>query len=323
MQIRIKPSIRSGSLIALSAMLVMVVPAVGEGRPGSLESELAIEQGILDGVTRRHARKKEELEMYQGYQQVLAEIEKLQEELEAAKRKLVDLEEKKTLAGDEVSAVQLAFEAYRNQYRKAERESAKGEILDLSSTKGEEYKDCEVLGISPLHLRIRRPTGSEGIPFQELPADIQDRFQFEADEAARYAAAMAKSDAARAKVYREWKRARAEESAQESSGGKLEDQLVKARKLVTRAHDEQAKYRKESDAWRERAARYWKSISAARTASGRKSRERLASQAEGKADELFELAKAARLEASRLEGIILELKRQISEKEKEKEKEKE
>ena len=62
--------------------------------------------------------------------------------------------------------------------------------------------------------------------------------------------------------------------------------------------------------------RYWKGISAAKSDSGRRSKERMASRADEKADEFYELSKSARFEASRIEGLVIELKRQIFEKEK-------
>lgn len=303
-------------LLMVACAVSMIAPVQGKPRAGTPEHELAIQEGVLDGVSRRLERKKEELEVYRKYQEVASNVAKASSDLEALRAEIAELKERKIVAGDEVSAVQLAFEDYRDEYRKSERLAAEGEILDLSETKGAAYTECKVLGISPLHLRVSRPSGTEGIPFQDLPESIQDRFQFGAEEAARYAGQMAKTDAARAKAYSQWKSGVKKEAVQELKGGKLEDQLAQAQQLAGKARQEQEQLRKVSDEWREKASRYWKSMSAARSDSSRKGRERLASKAEGKADEFFELSKAARMEASRLEGIIIELKRQISQEEK-------
>lgn len=292
---------------------LFVFPLKGADKKSLVESQLESQTVALERVTERHQRKQVELEKFRGYAAIAKELEQVALKLEEAKKTLATLEERKTAAGDRISEVQLAFEDYRDQYRKAEREAAKGEVLDLSSTKGEGYSACEVLGVSPLHLRVRRPNGAEGIAFQELPKAIQDRFQFSDDEAGRYAAALAKSDAARAKAYREWKQAGAQEALKEQQGGSLEEQLERTQQLVSKTQKEGDQLKLKGNEWRERGLRFWKGIPAAKSEASRKSLERMASKADEKADEFYELFKAARFEVARLEAIVIELKARIAE----------
>lgn len=279
-------------------------------RPGSVEHELAIQTGILESVSTRLARKKEELQIYRGYQEIAAKIEASRNELGSIQKEIAALETKKIEAGDELSLVQLMFEDYRDQYRLSERRAAEGEILDLSETKGESYQACKVLGISALHLRVARPTGAEGIPFRDLPAAIQDRFQFSNEEAAEYASKLAKSDAARALAYQQWRSGK-NTSPTADVGAEQNEQLVQLELLAKKTRDESDRLRKESDEWREKAARYWKSISDAKSPAGQKSRENLASRAESKADQYLEISRVTRLEAERLDGEVFDLKAQI------------
>jgi len=282
----------------------------GKPKAGTIESELIIQGGILDSVAVRLARKKENLEVYRRYQEVAAEIAQATATLDSIKKEIAALEAKKIVAGDEFSLAQLMFEDYRDRYRESERQAAEGEILDLSETKGDSYQECKVLGISALHLRISRPTGAEGIPFKELPVSIQDRFQFSNEEAAEFAAKMAKSDVARALAYNQLRNEK-RNLLSDASIPKENERLAQLELLAKNTHDESARLRKESDEWREKAARYWKSIGAASSQSGRKSRESLASRAEAKADQYFELSRAARFEADRIDGEIHDLKAQI------------
>ncbi|YCM46700.1 hypothetical protein V2O64_11780 [Verrucomicrobiaceae bacterium 227] len=298
-------------LTALACAFAMIGQARAERpRAGTVESELAIQGGILDGVSMRLDRKKVELETYRKYQEIAAEIAEGRTTLATIKKEIADLESQKIMVGDDLSSVQLSFEEYRDQYRKSERLAAVGEILDLSKIKDDSYQESKVLGISPLHLRVSRPTGTEGIPFKDLPTSIQDRFQFSEIEAAEYASKMAKSDAARAKAFNQWKAGQNQELPGVTSTNKNE-RLVQMETLSQKTREESLRLRKLSDEWREKAARYWKGISAAKTQASQKSRERIASRAEGKADQYFELSRVARFEADRLDADIENLKAEL------------
>ncbi len=87
---------------------------------------------------------------------------------------------------EELDGIQKKFEGYRDRYRSNERSLAIGEVLDLSETMGEGYEKSTVREISPLHLRVMRSAGPEGIPYEKLPAAVQDRFQFGKEEAAAF-----------------------------------------------------------------------------------------------------------------------------------------
>jgi len=87
---------------------------------------------------------------------------------------------------EDLDGIQLDFEEYRDQYRVNERGLAVGETLDFSETKGDAFKSCKVSKITPLNVHVMRSTGPIGIPYKELPSEIQDRFQFGEEEAQIY-----------------------------------------------------------------------------------------------------------------------------------------
>lgn len=307
--------------LLLGAIIATVGAAHAKPRAGSAEAELLLQEEAHDRVSMTLARKKEELEMYRQYQETAAEIQKARQVLATEKEKLAALDEEKLEVEDAVSALQLSFEDYRDQYRKSEREAAKGEILDLSETKGAGYEESKVLGISPLHLRVSRPTGAEGIPFKDLPESIQDRFQFSEEEAAAYQLRLAKTDAARAQQFAEWK-AGAGKGGQDPllSSANHGKRLEATMKLAAQKREESSRYESLSDQWRTTAARFWKGVSRARSASARKSRESTASKAESKADDFMDLSKSVRLQAIDLDGEVLKIRELIAKEAKEKKK---
>ncbi|MGE9267943.1 MAG: hypothetical protein ACQKBY_07585 [Verrucomicrobiales bacterium] len=71
------------------------------------------------------------------------------------------------------------WEDYKNRYRKNEREGAIGEVHDLSKNFDDRYRKAEIRAITDMEMRIMLSTGPKSIPYRDLPADLQDRFQFD------------------------------------------------------------------------------------------------------------------------------------------------
>ena len=289
-------------------------------RTGTVQHDLLVEKGRVDTLKIILDRKTAEVEELRKNKKAADEIESAKEKLALEKEKLAALEERRIEIDDKLSAIQLTFEEYRDQYRKAERLAAKGEILDLSETKGESYKESKVLGVSALFLSVMRPDGPEGIPYKELPKAIQDRFQFGEDEAAAYELKMAKSDAARAKQFAEWK-AKQNSDTPEAKSSNLEKRLAQTEAQANVKREEGDKYRALSDEWREKAARYWKSMKKATSDAQLAGIEKTAYRAEEKANTFLDMSRVARSEAVQLASEALEIRTMINQEAIEKEKE--
>ncbi len=91
------------------------------------------------------------------------------------------------------------WEAYKAAYRENERRRIKGQKLDLSSTLGKRYESVLVSGANPIELRVMLSSGPRGIPYAELPADLQDLLQFTEEEANAYLGVIAKVEKAKGK----------------------------------------------------------------------------------------------------------------------------
>lgn len=68
------------------------------------------------------------------------------------------------------------------------RANAIGEKIEsLKSTEGREYKDVTIKEIHPNGIRISHATGAIRLPFNRLPEKLQQRFNFDPDEARQFA----------------------------------------------------------------------------------------------------------------------------------------
>ena len=170
----------------------------GTGKKGpSLESRLKDQARNMEVAKEELESKRRRLTEIDGFREVAAVLKETDGAKEAELGVIAGLKEDISDLQEEVDATQLDFEEYRQKYRDVERASAAGEVLDLSETKGEDFQKCKVLSVTPLHLRVMLSAGPAGIPYNELPKGIRDRFQFGQEEAEAF---QTKMDAVRANL---------------------------------------------------------------------------------------------------------------------------
>ncbi len=76
-----------------------------------------------------------------------------------------------------------ASKRYKEDYRNHVRAQAAGEQLDeLVLKSGAVYKKVEIREVTPVGMQIRHEDGQKRVPFEELPDEWQDRFQFDAEQ---------------------------------------------------------------------------------------------------------------------------------------------
>jgi len=138
------------------------------------------------------------------------EIESLQRDLEYSEGKLALLVARKQTADDlgkakvrvsrqqalmaelgvkvaetdeEIIALEQAFEDYKTKYRAVVRDAAKGKSLDEFKTlDGEVYKQVSIREVNSVGMLISHRDGSKRIPYTNLPLEMQDLYQFDAEE---------------------------------------------------------------------------------------------------------------------------------------------
>lgn len=90
------------------------------------------------------------------------------------------LGKKLILLTDELAAKQQKFESYKDEYRQFVRHKAKGELIAKLKTKsGETFIDVAIREVTPIGIQIRHSEGLKRIPYEDLPDDMIDYYQFD------------------------------------------------------------------------------------------------------------------------------------------------
>lgn len=84
---------------------------------------------------------------------------------------------------ESIDAIAAEFEKYKNDYRSFVRANAKGEQLESLHTKsGKDYEKVTIRDVTSIGMQILHKDGHMRIPYEELPEDLQQRFQFDPDQ---------------------------------------------------------------------------------------------------------------------------------------------
>lgn len=160
----------------------------------------------------------------------------------------------------EVQNVYEQWANYKDQYRKNERALWIGKTIDLSETKGESYRESVITGITPLRVRLRLESGLRGVPYIELPMDMQDQLQFGAEEAAEYEMALAGIEAQKDKDLKKWSEVQREAQAGADAAAKVREKariqrLIEERRAQLDARSaESRRHSKDAAMWLRKTA---------------------------------------------------------------------
>lgn len=274
-----------GLLIGLYGLGAAFLTGLDILKGSDVPSKAMLEQLDKDAGKVRESLVKEEAlkEKWTGYQQVRTQVETLEGERTRMEERIAEIQKQVEDARQELRGASDEFEAYRDRYRDVERTRAKGEVVDLSDLKGEGFEKCQILGISPLRMRVMTPTGPVGIDYQELPPKLQDRFQFDEAEAGDYRQWLKEVDqknAERMAVFREKQKLRKAKEAAEFRKNRIFELKVEIQILENLiAQLEVNAKRHDQD-----SARYLKEAQSARAAGRVTSKFGLSSQMKRKAD---------------------------------------
>lgn len=111
------------------------------------------------------------------------ELSRLKRESTANEEKIGVLKNKIVAGKAEIVQRIQALENYKTSYRTFARGKAKGEVIEkLETLSGAVYKNVSFREVTAIGIQIRHDDGSKRIPYEELPAAMQDRFQFDPKE---------------------------------------------------------------------------------------------------------------------------------------------
>lgn len=123
-----------------------------------------------------------------AYQEGHVELKTLTKQLSELKDSHAALVAQSEARESKIGDLETDFADYRVRYRENEREGAVGEVVDLSSTHGDDYKEAKITRVNAAEIGVMVESGPKRIGFEELPPEMQDRFQFSKEEAEDYAA---------------------------------------------------------------------------------------------------------------------------------------
>ena len=82
-----------------------------------------------------------------------------------------------------ISEITADFEGYKDDYRNFVRTTAKGEVIESLRTKsGMVYEKATIRDVTSIGMQILHSEGHKRIPYEDLPDDLQQRFQFDAEQ---------------------------------------------------------------------------------------------------------------------------------------------
>lgn len=190
-----------GMVLALVVLLgfgLLFMFAFDEGWQGadqSIESLISNQAKEIDGLRTGIARGEKELEKAPALIAAGKKLKDMKRENQFRDGNIDGLKKGIASANEAISAKLAEIEAYKDKYRAYARGKAKGrELESLETRDGNTYQKVVIREVTPIGLQIMHDGGQKRIAFEQLPAGMQDEFQFDPKQKA---AAVAKEEAMR------------------------------------------------------------------------------------------------------------------------------
>jgi hypothetical protein len=186
------------ALIVLVGFGILFLFAFDERLQGgemTIEAAIAAQEREIDSMRRSIAHHEKELAKSPALLAAARELTGIKRENQFRDGKLGSLTSGINAANETIAAKTAEFEAYKEQYRAFARGKAKGRTIPrLQTRKGDVYQNVTLREVTPIGIQILHDDGQKRIAFEELPAEMQDEFQFDPKQKA---AAVAREAAVR------------------------------------------------------------------------------------------------------------------------------
>ncbi|WP_345714445.1 hypothetical protein [Luteolibacter yonseiensis] len=174
-------------VMALAVLLgfgVLFMFAFDEGfQGGELSDEaLIVQQGKeIDSYRMSIDKGQQKLDLTPQRLKDSKEVSRLGVESQTLQQNIVSLTDKEKATEAEIVEKRKAFDAYKDEYRAYVRSKAKGtEMEQLVTQKGVVYKGVMIRDVTAIGIQIRHEEGQKRVDYEDLPADMQDYYQFDA-----------------------------------------------------------------------------------------------------------------------------------------------
>jgi chromosome segregation ATPase len=174
------------ALFVLAGFGTLYLFVFDEGLQGGQKKIEAVirDQGIqIDAHTLQIEQYKQRVEATRQFKVVAKEADELIRRGELAAKRVAELEQARQAAAAEVEAANEAWANYRDEYRASEWAAAVGEKFDeIKTTGGEVYTNAVIRKVSHKGIDVLHSNGLKLLSCEELPPELQDRFQFDAEK---------------------------------------------------------------------------------------------------------------------------------------------
>jgi chromosome segregation ATPase len=174
------------ALIVLLGFGLLFMFAFDEGFQGaeqSIESVIKNQARDIENYKTEIPKGRQRLAEAPGRIAISKELARLKHENTALQQKIAGLKESVTGAKAGLTKSGETFEAYKDQYRAFVRGKAKGTAMEqLETVTGAIYKNVSIREVTAVGIQIRHDDGQKRIPFEELPDEMKDYYQFDPNQ---------------------------------------------------------------------------------------------------------------------------------------------
>ena len=174
-----------GTILALIVLLgfgLLFMYSYDEGSQGAektIEAVIRDQQREIESLTARVANQTARLDGGKGRDSIIGELKKNQSQTVKQRAEIEWLKERGTTLDSELASLGVEFESYKDRYRAHARKAAEGTKLDLLTTlAGETFEKVTIRQVNAVGMQIAHQAGFKRIPFEELPDEMRDHYQF-------------------------------------------------------------------------------------------------------------------------------------------------
>lgn len=167
-------------LVGFGTLYMFVFDEGLQGGQKKIEAVIRDQGMMIETYKTQIEDSKNRIEKSKRLKEVAKEAGDLKLRVDNAVKRLAELREAKKAAEAAVAAADEAWAKYRDEYRASEWAAAEGEELgDITTVSGRKYEKVKIRKVDHLGIQIIDTTGPKAIASEELPPELQDRFQFD------------------------------------------------------------------------------------------------------------------------------------------------
>lgn len=167
-------------LVGFGTLYMFVFDEGLQGGQKRIEAVIRDQGTLIETHKIQIANYKDRIDAAKRFKEVAKEADELELRAENGAKRLAELTAAKAEAEAAVASADEAWAKYRDEYRASEWAAAVGEKLDeLKTMGGDLFAKVSIRKVSHKGVDIAHENGMKLIPCDDLPPELQDRFQFD------------------------------------------------------------------------------------------------------------------------------------------------